>query len=68
MINQYSGLYRADSSSQPAVVAVLIVLMALTLALLLATGRDVTANATPACPGPAVSTAVPAPPTGTTPC
>ena len=66
MINQYSGLYRADSSSQPAVVAVLIVLMALTVALLLATGRDATANATPACP--AVSTAVTAPPTGTTPC
>jgi hypothetical protein len=68
MISQYGGLYRADSSSQPAVVAVLIVLMALTVALLVATGRDATADAIPACPGPPMNTAVTAPPTGTTPC
>ena len=60
--------YWADPSSRPAVVAVLIVLLALTVALLLATGRDARANATPACPGPAMNTAVPAPPTGTTSC
>jgi hypothetical protein len=68
MIHQYGGLYRADSSSQPAVVAGLIVLMVLTVALLLATGGETTANATPACPGPAMNTAVTAPPPGTTPC
>jgi hypothetical protein len=56
--------YWADPSSRPAVLALLIVLMALTVALLSATGRDVT----PACPGPAMHTAATAPPTGTTPC
>jgi hypothetical protein len=60
--------YWADPSSRPAVLALLIVLMALTIALLSATGRDVTADATPACPGPAMHTTATAPPTGTTPC
>ena len=60
--------YWADPSSRPAVLALLIVLAALTVALLLSTGRDVTADATPPCPGPAMNTVVTAPPTGTTPC
>jgi hypothetical protein len=59
--------YRADPSSRPAVLALLVVVIALTVALL-ATGRDVAADATPPCPGPTMNTVVTAPPTGTTPC
>jgi hypothetical protein len=68
MINQDGGLYRADTSSQPAVVAVLIVLVSLVVALLFASGHDAPVDAMRLCPVPATNTAVTAPPTGTISC
>ena len=59
--------YWADPSSRPAVVALLIVLVALTVALLLAGGHHAPADAA-LCPVPATKTVATAPPTGTTPC
>jgi hypothetical protein len=67
MIN-LGGFYRADSSSQPAVVAVLVVLAALIAALLFATGYDAQIDATRFCPVAMTDTAVTAPPSGTTSC
>jgi hypothetical protein len=58
----------ADPSSRPAVLALLVVLVALIVALLLAGGPDAPADATPSCPIPAANTMVTAPPTGTMPC
>jgi hypothetical protein len=58
----------AGPSSRPAVLALLMMLVALTVALLLPVGRDAPADATPSCPVPAAITMVTAPPTGTMPC
>jgi hypothetical protein len=58
----------ADPSSRPAILALLLVLVALTVALLLVGGRDTAADATPSCPVPPANTMVTAPPTGTLPC
>ena len=67
MIN-LGGFYRADSSSEPAVVAVLVVLAALLAALLFATEYDAPVDTTRFCPVVATNTAVTAPPSGTTSC
>jgi len=66
-----SGLYTrywADPSARPAILALLIMLVALTVALLLAGGHDTPADATPSCPISSTNTVVTAPPTGTMPC
>jgi hypothetical protein len=57
-----------DPSSRPAVLAFLMVLVALTVVLLLAAGRDVPAGVPRSCPAVAANTQVTAPPTGTVPC
>jgi hypothetical protein len=58
----------ADPSSRPTVLAFLTVLVALTVVLLLAGGRDAPAGAGRSCPAAAAITVVTAPPTGTLPC
>jgi hypothetical protein len=66
-----SGLYIrywVDPSARPAVLALLIMLVALTVGLLLAGGHDTSAHATPSCPISSANTVVIAPPTGTTLC
>ena len=66
-----SGLYtrnRTDPSARPAVLGLLIMIAALTVALLLAGGHDIQADATPSCPIFSANTVVTAPPTGTMPC
>jgi hypothetical protein len=65
-----SGLYTrcwADPSARPAILA-LLMLVALTVALLLAGGHETSADATPSCPVSSTNTVVTAPPTGTTLC
>jgi hypothetical protein len=66
-----SGLYTrywTDPSARPAILALLILLVALTVALLLAGGHDTPADATSSCPISSTHTVATAPPTGTTLC
>ena len=58
----------ADPSARPAVLALLIMVVALTVALLLTGGYDIPADATPSCPISSTNRVLTAPPTGTMPC
>ena len=60
--------HSADPSSRPAVLALIVVLVALTVALLLTGGYEAPGGATLSCPRPPANTVVTAPPTGTLPC